>query len=128
MNSSDAMLVYQLLKDYHETAMHLKALRGGLDSSFEVETHRRAATGWFNHVGTLYLRGLIDERTFRIVASERAAKMWVEFVAGLDREIRIKAGSGAEDMPILERFWREYSEGRLMTLQLVSAPVVRIQA
>lgn len=127
MNSPDALLVYQLLKDYHrEVAPALKTLgrllaAGPLSDPSLVETERVAATGWFNQVATLYLRGLIDERTFRTVASPRAAALWVELVAPLDREVRRAAGGedAANVVTMVERLWRDFAEGHLPTMQFV---------
>lgn len=134
MNSSDAPLVYQLLKDYHETAQSLKALRrlraDPLSDPLLVETHRAKATGWFNAVAVLYLRGLIDQTLFRAVAEPRAAQLWCELVADLDREVRRSAGGdkAAETIPMVERLWRDYAEGKLPTLQFVFAPTVQAPA
>lgn len=129
MNSPDAWLVYQLLKDYHETvAPALKVLRRetpGLSSDpSSVEVERVKATGWFNHVASLYLHGLIDAQTFRTVASPAGAKLWVEYVVPLDREIRRSAhgDEAADGVPMVEQFWREYAQGKLVTRQFIFGP------
>jgi hypothetical protein len=33
-----------------------------------------------------------------------------------------EAAGGSAEMPMIERFWREYAEGRLVTRQFVFAP------
>ena len=127
MNSPDAFLVYQLLKDYHEqVAPAFKQLRT-LDPSSDpssVEALRVKATGWFNQVATLYLRSLIDANTFRTVASPAAARLWVEYVVPLDTEIRRAAhgDDAADQVPMVERFWRDYADGKLPTPQFVFGP------
>jgi len=118
-----AALVYQLLRDYHDTvAPALKQLRAHKDVRSdvlldwnEIEINRVRATGWFNHVFALYSNGLIALEDFGIVASVRAAQLWVAFVLPLDVEIR-KAAHGPDvegySNPVAD-FWTDYAAGQL---------------
>ena len=125
-----AALVYRLLKDYHdEVAPALRFLRVVakrnevhqyppaviLDETPGVDTQRVRATGWFNHVFSLYSTGLITLDDFALVSTMRAAQLWVEFVLPLDTAIRIAAyGPDVEGYsnPVAE-FWTDYAAGQL---------------
>ncbi len=113
----DATLLYTLLKDYHETARHIKALRAdqetpGLLTDELREAHRHAATGWFNAVFVLWMTGSLAMETLKAVASPRAAQLWLEYVAPLDKAIRLSRGGKAEN-PV-ETFWTEYVKKQLV--------------
>lgn len=111
-----SMIINALLTDYVAVAASLKALRGQPFLARTVERHRSLATGWFNRVALLYRHGLLSADDLQLVASPRAAQLWVRHVAPLDKAVREKSqGQDPEGRrhPI-EHFWREYAEGRLV--------------
>lgn len=110
---SDGLLLYTLLKDYHETAKHVKRLRDDQTlTPEEREYHRAAATGWFNAVFVLWQMKAITKETLYAVASPRAAMLWLEFVAPLDKAIRLSKG-GTEKNPV-EKWWTKYAKKELV--------------
>lgn len=124
MNYERALLLHQLLKDYQDVAESLKFLReytaNGQIQPASIHTpaegHRSRATGWFNRVYLLYRAGLLSPDDVLLVASPRAAQLWRDHVAPLDRAVR---ASAQEPMPegavhSVEGFWNTYADGRLL--------------
>jgi hypothetical protein len=113
---NEAQLAYSLLKDYHYlTVPALKALRAvkkgeaNLPESV-VQTHRLNATGWFNHLAMLVTAKYVTTEMFLFVATKQAARLWLEYVAPLDRVVRGEPYDIPSDNPV-EKFWRDYVEG-----------------
>lgn len=126
MDYARSLLLHQLLKDYQDVAVSLKVLRSGCQSETcqleeqpcqKLDPHRSHATGWFNRVFTLYRFGLLTVDDLQIVAPPRAAQLWRDHVAPLDKVVREAAhGPDAEDyVHPVEVFWRDYADGKLRT-------------
>lgn len=117
MDYARSLLLHQLLKDYQDVAQALKMLRAGNLEAVNAEHYRNLATGWFNRVFTLYRFGLLTVDDLQIVAPPRAAQLWRDHVARMDKAVREAAhGPDAEDYahPV-EVFWRDYADGKLRT-------------
>lgn len=122
-----SMVIDGLLKDYHAITPDLRALRTPCDCGQKApcaatEGRRHRVTGWFNRVFTLYRAGLLGLDDLQLVASPRAAQLYVAHVAPLDRAVR-EAAHGPDPMgsvhPI-EAFWRDYAEGQLQVFTRVT--------
>lgn len=107
-----SMTINGLLKDYAAVAQSLKRLR---DLPSPTETDRVQATEWFNRVFVLYASALLSVDDLPLVTSRRAAQLWVELVAPLDRVVR-EVANGPDDegyVNPVEEFWRDYAAGQL---------------
>ena len=109
---SEAQFLYSLMKDYHYlTVPALKALRAVKHGTVQlpdatVQVHRLNATGWFNHVAVLFSAKLLTVEQFQLVASKQAARLWLDYVVGLDSAV----AKSPEVSPV-EAFWRAYADG-----------------
>lgn len=120
-----SMTINGLLKDYAAVAPHLKFLRAEMAfkathryfsaEDEQIETARSQASEWFNRVFNLYANGLLSVADLQLVASPRAAQLFVDHVAPLDRVVREAAhGPDAEGaVHPVEAFWRDYALGQL---------------
>lgn len=114
-----SMVINELLKDYHALTPALKALRQGGLPTDEQEWQRSLATGWFNRVFALYASGLLSVADLQLVASPRAAQLWRDHVAPLDKAVREAAHGPDHEGYVnpVEQFWREYADGQLRVFQ-----------
>lgn len=116
----DALLLYTLKTDYHALTPSLKALRASVAGDLallpeQIEIHRHTVTGWFNAVYALWMSKAITKELLFLVASPRAAQLWVEFVAPLDKAVREAAhGAGDGRMNPVEKFWTRYAKKELL--------------
>jgi len=117
-DSSPALLLYLILRDYHDVAQSLKYLRTAQHAlwrpSWIVERHRVRATGWFNRIALL--SGRLTDRELQLVASPDAARLWLAYVLPLDRAVRRRAHGDASmgRRSFVEVFWSEYATGRVL--------------
>jgi hypothetical protein len=112
-----APFVYHLLTDYHQAAQSIKALRSAQLDDASREAHRVIATGIFNRMYVLWQMKVIGADVFGVVISRRAAQLWLEHVAPLDKAVRERARGSADDegaVHPMELFYRAYADGRLI--------------
>lgn len=131
-DTATALLAYRLMERYHQVAQMFKVLREHhaqrekFDGASTVlnaegeECHRVEATGLFNHLYRLVQHRLISPVLFVAVLEPEAASLWLEYVAPLDHQVRVRA-HGHDALPLgqhpVELFYAEYAKtGRVMLL------------
>jgi len=129
-DSPTTSLALHLLERYHDVAQSLKELRFQSEAIFEqthpdalelIERHRANATGLFNHLFVLVQNRLLSPALFSVVLPRRGARLWREYVAPLDYEVRKRAAARADMQAVplgetdVEVFYRRYEEhGQVM--------------
>tara|TARA_R110000868_G_scaffold78701_23_gene224273 strand:- start:991 stop:1245 length:255 start_codon:yes stop_codon:yes gene_type:complete len=67
---------------------------------------------------------LIDDDTLHLVAGQRAAALWLQYVAPLDREVRRDVGGdrAADRTTPVDGFWSAYVDGVALPAASLSTP------